>query len=93
MTFKPIMRFLYFIAIASFAITSCTNSSSDLIPVNLRIEYKIDPVVDTEKPRLCWELTSEVRGQVQTAYEILVATSPEMLNADNADIWDSDKVP
>ena len=92
MTFKLNVRFLYFMVIASFAIASCTNSASDLIPVNLRTEYKIDPVVDAENPRLSWELTSEVRGQVQTAYQILVATSPELLEAGKADLWDSEQV-
>lgn len=92
MTLKLCVRFLYFLVIAGFTFTSCTNSTSDLTPVNLRTEYKIDPVVDTENPRLSWELTSEVRGQVQTAYQILVATSPELLSVDKADLWDSEKV-
>ena len=92
MTFKLNARFLYFMVIAGFTITSCTNSASDLTPVNLRTEYKIDPVVDAENPRLSWELTSEVRGQVQTAYQILVATSTELLEADKADLWDSEQV-
>ncbi len=92
MTFKLNVRFLYFMVIAGFTIASCTNSASDLTPVNLRTEYKIDPVVDAENPRLSWELTSEVRGQVQTAYQILVATSPELLEAGKADLWDSEKV-
>ena len=92
MTFKLNVRFLYFMVIAGFTIASCTNSASDLTPVNLRTEYKIDPVVDAENPRLSWELTSEVRGQVQTAYQILVATSTELLEADKADLWDSEQV-
>lgn len=92
MAFKLYARFLYFMVIAGFAITSCTNSASDLTPVNLRTEYKIDPVVDAENPRLSWELTSEIRGQVQTAYQILVATSTELLEAGKADLWDSEQV-
>jgi len=92
MAFKLNARFLYFMVIAGFAITSCTNSASDLTPVNLRTEYKIDPVVDAENPRLSWELTSEIRGQVQTAYQILVATSTELLEAGKADLWDSEQV-
>ena len=65
--------------------------NSDLKPVNLRTEYKIDPVVDVEKPRLSWELNSSVRGQMQTAYQIIVASSAALLAVDKADIWNSDK--
>ncbi len=51
--------------------------NSDLKPVNLRTEYKIDPVVDAAKPRLSWELNSNVRGQMQTGsilYSVLKLT-------------------
>ncbi len=65
--------------------------TSDLKPVNLRTEYKIDPVVDAVKPRLSWELNSNVRGQMQTAYQIMVASSAAQLAADKADIWNSNK--
>jgi alpha-L-rhamnosidase len=54
---------------------SCS-SHADLHPVHLRTEYKIDPVIDTRHPRLSWELLSDVRGQVQTAWQVLVASSP-----------------
>ncbi|GAB3927003.1 glycoside hydrolase family 78 protein [Larkinella terrae] len=63
----------------------------DLKPVNLRTEYKLNPVVDAAKPRLSWELTSAVRGQLQTAYQIRVASSPDLLAADKADLWNSAK--
>lgn len=66
-------------------------NNSDLKPVNLRTEYKIDPVIDVSKPRLSWELNSAVRGQVQTAYQIMVASSMVQLASDKADIWDSNK--
>ena len=65
--------------------------NSDLKPVNLRTEYKIDPVVDVAKPRLSWELNSAVRGQIQTAYQIMVASSAVQLAANKADIWNSNK--
>lgn len=92
MTFKLHARVLCFLILADVVFTTCTNSNFALTPVNLRTEYKIDPVVDAENPRLSWELTSEVRGQFQTAYQILVATSTELLEADKADLWDSEQV-
>ncbi len=92
MTSKLCVRFVDLVVVASFTIFSCTNSASDLVPVNLRTEYKIAPVVDTESPRLSWELNSDVRGQVQSAYQVLVATSPELLAEGEADLWDSEQV-
>jgi len=63
-----------------------------LSPVNLRCEYKTNPVTDVLAPRLSWELTSAEKNQVQHAYQILVASSPEQLTAENADLWNSGQV-
>jgi len=60
---------------------------------NLRCEYLNDPAgIDEAKPRLSWVLTASHRGKVQTAYQILVATSPKLLSEGKADLWDSGKV-
>lgn len=63
-----------------------------LLPTYLRTEYKINPVTDVPAPRLSWELTSPERNQIQTAYQILVASSPEKLTENGADLWNSGKV-
>ncbi|MFI5379829.1 MAG: family 78 glycoside hydrolase catalytic domain [Tepidisphaerales bacterium] len=61
--------------------------------LGLRCEYATDPLgVDTPLPRLCWRLGSDERGQKQTAYRILVASSPDLLSKDAGDLWDSGKV-
>ena len=60
---------------------------------NLRCEYKQDPLgIDVVKPRLSWKISSERRGELQTAYRVLVASSPEALARDQGDCWDSGKV-
>jgi alpha-L-rhamnosidase len=60
---------------------------------NLRCEYLADPLgIDAGSPRLSWILASDQRGEQQTAYQILVASSRELLNADTGDLWDSGKV-
>ncbi len=65
---------------------------------NLRCEYRENPLgIDVAKPRLSWVIEdrgqkSEVRGQMQTAYQILVARSHELLAKDQGDLWDSGKV-
>ncbi len=69
---------------------------SGLIPSRLRCEYRINPLnVDLPSPRFDWILSSSessARGQHQTAYEILVASSPELLAQNRGDFWDSGKV-
>ncbi|MBN1909130.1 MAG: glycoside hydrolase family 78 protein [Pirellulales bacterium] len=58
-----------------------------------RCEYLVDPIgMDVARPRLSWELTSDERGQRQTAYRVLVASSPEILAEDRGDLWDSGRV-
>ena len=60
---------------------------------NLRCEYLENPLgIDATKPRLSWVLEDDERGQKQTAYQILVASSPEILAKDQGDLWDSGKV-
>jgi alpha-L-rhamnosidase len=44
------------------------------------------------RPRLSWTLESSERAQHQTAYQVLVASSPEELADDQSDLWDSGKV-
>lgn len=59
----------------------------------LTCEYTANPIgVENRSPRLSWILESEERGQRQTAYQILVASSPEKLTEKEADIWNTGKV-
>jgi len=59
---------------------------------DLRCEYKVDPLgIDRTKPRLSWIMLCAQRAQTQTAYQILVASSPERLAAQQGDLWDSAK--
>ena len=59
----------------------------------LRCEYRTDPLgIDTPAPRLSWIVKSDQRDQRQSAYRILVASSPEQLAADKGDLWDTGRV-
>ncbi|HPS55948.1 MAG TPA: family 78 glycoside hydrolase catalytic domain, partial [Sedimentisphaerales bacterium] len=44
------------------------------------------------QPRLSWTLASDKRNQMQSAYQIIVASSEEKLNKNIGDVWDSGKV-
>jgi alpha-L-rhamnosidase len=78
-----------------FTVSSCNTTQdldSGLRPVNLKTEYRNDPVVEMQNPRLSWELNSDERGQMQTAYQIMVASSSAQLASDTFDIWNSNKI-
>ena len=60
---------------------------------DLRCEYLVDPLgIDAVKARLSWVIQSERRGERQSAYQILAASTPELLAQDQGDLWDSGRV-
>jgi len=60
-------------------------------PQSLTVEEQTEPLgVDDRTPEFAWRYgDTAARNQVQTAYQILVATSPRLLRANKADVWDS----
>jgi alpha-L-rhamnosidase len=70
-------------------------SGDEIRVYDLRCEHIVNPLgIDRETPRFSWKIAcpSGDRGQEQTAYRILIASSPEKLKRDEADIWDSKTV-
>ncbi|MCX5644410.1 MAG: family 78 glycoside hydrolase catalytic domain [Phycisphaerae bacterium] len=66
---------------------------SSLAVEHLRCEYREDPMgIESAQPRLSWWLRSDVRGQTQAAYQVLVASLPEVLARGQGDLWDSGRV-
>ncbi len=60
---------------------------------DLRCEYKKDPLgIGQTHPRFSWKMLSEKANQEQTAFQILVASSPQLLTPGKADLWNSEKV-
>ena len=74
-----------------FAVALKANAA--MLPVAMRCEYRVNPAgIDEAQPRLSWRVESLERGQKQTAYQILVASTPELLQANIGDLWDSGKI-
>ncbi|SMC79896.1 family 78 glycoside hydrolase catalytic domain [Cellulophaga tyrosinoxydans] len=76
-------------------LASCASSASKVSVSNLRCEYRTNPLgIDNTSPRLSWKLleNNQTRGQKQTAFQVLVASSLEELESNNGDVWDSGKV-
>lgn len=62
---------------------------AELRAVRLTCEGLTNPPAIDVSPRLSWALESNERGQAQTAYQILVASDRETLEADRGNLWDS----
>ncbi|WP_448698753.1 family 78 glycoside hydrolase catalytic domain [Mucilaginibacter sp. AW1-3] len=61
--------------------------------VNLRCEYKTNPIaIEPVTPHLSWEIQSDARATLQTAYHILVADNVALLTKNTGNIWDSHKI-
>ena len=75
-------------AVACFSIAVAAHAK----PVHLRCEYLENPLgIDAARPMLSWQSDNTERNWRQTAYQILVATSPDGLNRGKPDVWDSKK--
>ncbi len=68
------------------------NYDSVKAPASLLCEYTSNPLgIDVSSPRFSWVLDHSERGQLQSAYQVLVASSRGNLEGDNGDKWDSGK--
>jgi alpha-L-rhamnosidase len=69
------------------------SAGSEISISRLTTEYCENPIgVEAVQPRLSWVLDSDDRGQVQTAYQILVADSESKLKSNQGTMWDSGKI-
>lgn len=78
----------------SLLTSSCNSEKTDVQVIKLTCEYLTDPLgIGNTSPRLSWKIvdTKQVRGQKQSAVQILVASSLKNLEEDNGDLWDTGK--
>lgn len=69
---------------------ACTSRKADFEATDLQCEYLSNPMgVETTSPRLSWKMKSDSRGESQTAYHILAASSEKLLESGIPDLWDS----
>lgn len=90
-TFKTV-TILFFLATTLVA----NAKSGTILPVDLRCGFQEAPLgVDVTSPVLSWTINvpdTKLRGKRQTDYQVLVATSPDLLKNDEGDLWNSGKV-
>ncbi|MFT4073066.1 MAG: family 78 glycoside hydrolase catalytic domain [Dysgonamonadaceae bacterium] len=94
---RNIILFLLFLSIVSepligFSISAITTNE----PIELRCQFIENPYgVDVIDPVLSWTIKTSnptARDIRQTAYQVLVASSIDLLKVDKADMWNSGKV-
>src|SRR5664280_93221 len=66
---------------------------ASMLATNLHCDSWQNPLgIDATNPRLSWQLQTTIpgeRGQTQTAFQVLVASSQTLLDLNNGDLWDS----
>lgn len=71
---------------ASLSATLPLSAASHVDVVKMRTENRVNPLgIGTSTPRFSWQITSDRKGVVQTSYQILVASSREKLDRNEAD--------
>lgn len=92
--FKTVSQCSAMIGSISIMVISLLSGGANAMTVSdLRVEYLKDPVgIDVAKPRLSWIVQSNVRGDKQTAYRILAASSMANCDANTGDLWDTGKL-
>lgn len=90
--FKAIIRLATFVFFSLTGLIGCKEEVKVDV-TNLTCEYLTNPLgIDAKEPQLSWQLASDQRGQKQTAYRLLVASSEEKLSKGEGDLWDSGKI-
>ncbi len=87
--FRLILFVVSALAVVS-TVPSAEETPGPMAPTELRCEYLENPMgVDVRTPRLSWILEHTERGQIQSAYQVIVSIDP---NIATGDIWDSGRV-
>ena len=69
------------------------NYDSMKVSISLLCEYISNSLsIDVTLPKFSWVVNHSECGQLQSAYQVLVASSKENLDTENGDKWDSGKV-
>ena len=77
----------------ALACVTAAASGYPATPSDLLVNGVNNPLaIDRDATRFTWQLPDGERGERQTAYQILVASSADQLAAGKADVWDSGKV-
>ena len=92
MKFVAMIRQMTLAAVLGVLCGTAILSAAEVKESAMRIPDESRLGIDVRSPRLSWVIQSDRRGEMQTAYQVLVASSPDLLAQDQGDLWDSGKV-
>ncbi|MGA2232002.1 MAG: alpha-L-rhamnosidase N-terminal domain-containing protein, partial [Tepidisphaeraceae bacterium] len=75
-----------------FAFIAAPASAAPSAPTSLRVDDIANPVGTEAAPYFGWLDNDTNANEIQSGYEVLVASSSANLDADKGDVWDSGKV-
>ncbi len=80
----------YLMTIILISVISAVSAQKSLIVTNLQCESMVNPIgIDAKTPHFSWIIHSSARNTAQSSYRILVADTPEKLNRNIGNCWDS----
>ena len=83
---------LLLVVLLSLTFMNCKTKDYSVNVNALTCENQINPTgIDIINPGLSWIIESKSRGEKQTAYQVLIATSLNLLNKDQGDLWNTEK--
>jgi alpha-L-rhamnosidase len=85
------MRHFFLLLAALTGFNSLMFAKSPLAPDHLRVCDKVNPVGTSANPYFGWYVNDPDDNEIQQAWQILVASSPDKLNAGDGDVWNSGK--
>ena len=89
---KKIFYIPVFLLATCLFISHSTFAQIDLKVTYLTCNHFTNPTGVLDKPVLGWQSEARENGQLQTGYQIIVASSEKNLTLDKGDVWDSQKV-
>lgn len=83
-----------FTVLSLFVAIICSGDAiAQIQATELKCEYLVNPQgIDMPDPRFFWQITSEDNDAVQSAYQLIVATSESLISENRGDVFDSGKV-
>lgn len=94
---KVRLQLIIALVMTSFSSTRANISESIIvnqtIPIHLRCGYLTNPMgIENLEPDLSWQISTIENNWLQSAYQLIVSTSPEMLTEKDCDVWNSGKI-
>ncbi len=86
--FSVLISFFITLSILFSPVSIYADETKGTAIVKLKVQNAVEPLtVEDDRPVFSWQMQSDIRGQKQTAYQIVV-----IRNSDNRVVWNSGKV-